>query len=449
MPTVGMTRSALAACCVILACSGEKDRAPSIMGHGGTSATQGGTAGVTSSGGRTAGGGRASNAGAGGITAQGGSAQGGSGDLGGAGGAGPQAECGNAVWEPGEDCDGAALNGASCESLGFTSGELVCTPQCLFDPSDCGGTENCFDGKDNDGNGLLDCDDSACESACAASCTSSQTLLDPGEVSGDSDGHAAEIEPSCKDSRGSGSEIVYRLTATKTGVLDLALATAAQGLTISVRRTCSSAASEVDCSTTDSLSLPVTSGETLYVVVDGYSSTDGGKFTLSAESHEIMCGDGVRDPGEACDDADTTSGDGCSATCEVESTEVEPNNSSAQANSFPLSGNTNYYYAQVATAGDVDWLKVQLPTTASKLRVTTRDFGDGACGLELLDSHIAIYAADGTTLIAENDDSPDADGFCADVSAESLTPGTYYIRVMASPEDPGAVFPYALQVDVH
>jgi cysteine-rich repeat protein len=30
------------------------------------------------------------------------------------------------------------------------------------------------------------------------------------------------------------------------------------------------------------------------------------------------CGDGVFDPGEACDDGDTTPGDGCSATCAIE-----------------------------------------------------------------------------------------------------------------------------------
>ena len=31
-----------------------------------------------------------------------------------------------------------------------------------------------------------------------------------------------------------------------------------------------------------------------------------------------MCGDGFRDPGEQCDDGNTTSGDGCSATCVLE-----------------------------------------------------------------------------------------------------------------------------------
>jgi cysteine-rich repeat protein len=35
-------------------------------------------------------------------------------------------------------------------------------------------------------------------------------------------------------------------------------------------------------------------------------------------NHNAVCGDGVRDPGEECDDGDNTNGDGCSAVCTVE-----------------------------------------------------------------------------------------------------------------------------------
>ena len=48
--------------------------------------------------------------------------------------------CGNNLAEGGEQCDGSALNGASCTSLGFTSGSH---PQCS-------------DGIDNDGDGKTD-----------------------------------------------------------------------------------------------------------------------------------------------------------------------------------------------------------------------------------------------------------------------------------------------------
>ncbi len=37
-----------------------------------------------------------------------------------------------------------------------------------------------------------------------------------------------------------------------------------------------------------------------------------------ASACQIACGDGVRGPGEACDDANTTAGDGCNGVCEIE-----------------------------------------------------------------------------------------------------------------------------------
>lgn len=53
------------------------------------------------------------------------------------------AECGNAVIEQGEDCEGSDLGGEDCVSQGYASGTLACTAGCLFDyagcvPSQCG-----------------------------------------------------------------------------------------------------------------------------------------------------------------------------------------------------------------------------------------------------------------------------------------------------------------------
>src|SRR3989344_745725 len=66
--------------------------------------------------------------------------------------------CGNNLAEGGEQCDGSALNGASCPSLGFPSGSLSCTPACEFDTSSCtsGSNPQCSDGIDNDGDGKTD-----------------------------------------------------------------------------------------------------------------------------------------------------------------------------------------------------------------------------------------------------------------------------------------------------
>lgn len=46
--------------------------------------------------------------------------------------------CGNGLIEPGEDCDGGNLGGASCGSLGFDGGTLSCAGNCLnFDATNC------------------------------------------------------------------------------------------------------------------------------------------------------------------------------------------------------------------------------------------------------------------------------------------------------------------------
>jgi len=56
------------------------------------------------------------------------------------------ATCGSVAGiQPGEDCDGAELGGASCTSLGFTGGTLACNPDCTFDTSRCA-ADVCGDG---------------------------------------------------------------------------------------------------------------------------------------------------------------------------------------------------------------------------------------------------------------------------------------------------------------
>jgi hypothetical protein len=49
----------------------------------------------------------------------------------------PGAVCGNGVVEAGEQCDGANLNGQTCQSLGFTGGTLACGAGCTFNTAGC------------------------------------------------------------------------------------------------------------------------------------------------------------------------------------------------------------------------------------------------------------------------------------------------------------------------
>jgi hypothetical protein len=45
--------------------------------------------------------------------------------------------CGDGIVEGKEDCESLDLNGASCESLGFKEGELLCDPSCSFNTTNC------------------------------------------------------------------------------------------------------------------------------------------------------------------------------------------------------------------------------------------------------------------------------------------------------------------------
>jgi hypothetical protein len=85
----------------------------------------------------------------------------------------PAGVCGNGELEPPEPCDGAALGGATCESLGFLGGALACTSACELDTSGCvpfGGPGDACTGPDQCDGGLPCVDGVCCTSACGGTC---------------------------------------------------------------------------------------------------------------------------------------------------------------------------------------------------------------------------------------------------------------------------------------
>jgi hypothetical protein len=48
--------------------------------------------------------------------------------------------CGNGELNKGEQCDGSDLDGMGCQALGFTGGTLGCTDKCAFDTEECSPT---------------------------------------------------------------------------------------------------------------------------------------------------------------------------------------------------------------------------------------------------------------------------------------------------------------------
>ncbi|MDY0001762.1 MAG: DUF4215 domain-containing protein [Polyangia bacterium] len=89
--------------------------------------------------------------------------------------------CGDGLVRGGEQCDGSNLNGASCQSLGFTSGTLSCS-SCSFNTSGCF-TSGC-------GNGVMDsgetCDDgnTVAFDGCSPTCQVEPSLYLPVRLRG-------------------------------------------------------------------------------------------------------------------------------------------------------------------------------------------------------------------------------------------------------------------------
>jgi len=150
-------------------------------------------------------------------------------------------------------------------------------------------------------------------------------------------------------------------------------------------------------------------------------------YTLSPP----VCGDGILQTGEQCDDGNTVPGDLCSATCQFEGNyvpEVETNDTQALANHLPAGADG--FSAAIQPAGDADYFSFDVVTPGSSVTIATTD-GLHGCPAGF-DSKIYLYDP-GHLEIASNDDGPIAP--CSQISpaayagAANLAVGTYTVRV--------------------
>jgi cysteine-rich repeat protein len=182
--------------------------------------------------------------------------------------------------------------------------------------------------------------DSACfdASTCTAACTDASPLIincASGTVSGDTTGGPTAITayaPCTTSTNYAGSERVFyfvhedgpanvQIQSTRGAadgdydlfVLDGGDGTAACG----AADTC--VAASRGFSATETVDFVAEAGSVHYVVYDIFSSTTlTSAFTLDVTCTPIVCGDGILEADEICDDGNTATGDGCSATCELE-----------------------------------------------------------------------------------------------------------------------------------
>jgi cysteine-rich repeat protein len=213
------------------------------------------------------------------------------------------------------------------------------------------------------------------------------------------------------------------------------------------------------------LSYAIAPGETVYVhVVEFGDNNVVPSYVLEAVYTPIVCGDGVIEGIEQCDDGGTSDGDGCSATCLLEGVaELEPNDdgtvdtgaSGITGNDFdataaqgPFSGDT-LILASLAPAGDEDVFAFTNPTALPVfVRFDTWNLAPGytvgtACGSSI-DLGLHIRDAMGTSLMSNNDRNGSSDR-CAGLTY-FLAPGaTVYAHVVEN-GDNAIVDEYALEV---
>jgi cysteine-rich repeat protein len=204
-----------------------------------------------------------------------------------------------------------------------------------LEPSRCGngaldGGETCDDGN------LLPAD--GCDASCqrepllGEACNDVRvvTLADLGAgrfsaaLSATSNFYKSDISGKLNDACGNvnSGDVFFSVVAPATGVLTAKVTSAEYDVTLYAHAGCKLTKDVLACadSTTDdgneALALPVTQGETTTIVVDG--ERDEGAFALELTLTPPGCGDAVWSSSEACEDGNTLGGDGCSATCTLE-----------------------------------------------------------------------------------------------------------------------------------
>jgi cysteine-rich repeat protein len=140
-------------------------------------------------------------------------------------------------------------------------------------------------------------------------------------VAGDTSSSSSSFDsPVCGG--GNGKDAVYSFTSDLPGRARVKL-TATFDAYVALRATCADPKTESTCKTvpvgggTSEVVFPVAANETTFVVVDGVAGKSGA-FTLDVEVDATSCGDRLAQYPEQCDDGNTTAGDGCSPSCQLE-----------------------------------------------------------------------------------------------------------------------------------
>lgn len=153
---------------------------------------------------------------------------------------------------------------------------------------------------------------------------------------------------------GSGADVVYTFTPASSGKAIVKLTADFMGI-VSARQTCADGKSELACGDiataaggNKAIEIPVYAGSAVSLFVDGYAGTSG-NFTIDVTIYGAVCGNGLGELPEECDDGNLTNGDGCSSACKLES---DGTMSNCPGQSFSLQGTDATTPRTIGFAGD-------------------------------------------------------------------------------------------------
>jgi cysteine-rich repeat protein len=216
------------------------------------------------------------------------SAGGGGGDAGmgggGTAGAGGTETCG----------DGAVDGGEQCDDMNMASGD-GCSATCQFDAAD------------------------ACPPGTTIDLGATPITI-MGDTSTATNGHELGCFQPPTNYVAEGNDVVVAVRPASAGQI-VATATATFVMELFANNSCVTMGSAIDCEREEDpgddarVAFAALAGETYFVIMDGDDSGDDGPFTLTIEL--AVCGDGIINGDEQCDDMNPTPGDGCNA-CFIE-----------------------------------------------------------------------------------------------------------------------------------
>ena len=169
---------------------------------------------------------------------------------------------------------------------------------------------------------------------------------------------------------------------------------------------------------------------TYYVRVRHFSSGSTIPSYKLQVTYNALCGDGVMQGSETCDDGNLIAGDGCSVNCRAEGTpEVEPNDDCALPGgpyTLPI-----LLDGAITPIADKDMFAFTIPAHADvKIQTFAPSYDTCATGN---DTVVQLRGTDCSTILTTNDNG--GVGTCSLIdsatnnSAANLAPGTYYVQV--------------------